>query len=68
MRIKVSSSDGNPLHLWSYEKFKEHYHAILVDYETYKGMIINHIIYEIQEDTIDLSYANENGFKVEILS
>lgn len=67
MRIKVSSADGSPLHLWAYENFKEHYNAILIDYNTIQGMLINYIIYEIKEDTIDLSYANEHGFKVEAL-
>lgn len=68
MKIKVSSSSGQPLHLWAYENFKEHYNAVTVDFDTHNGVIINYIIYEVQGDTIDLTYADEHGFKVEILT
>lgn len=67
MKIKVSSKNGNPIHLWAFEDFKEHYHAVMMDYETQGGMIINYIVYEVQGDTIDLTYADENGFKVEVI-
>lgn len=67
MIIKVSSNSRKPLHLWAYENFKEHYNAVTIDFDMQDGVIINHIIYEIQGDTIDLAYADEHGFKVEVL-
>jgi len=66
MLVKVSSSTDDRVHLWNYEKFKEHHNARVKSWNS-NGNLINFIVYDI-DGKIDMELTNSLGLKCEIYS
>lgn len=66
MIVAVFSENPNqPAHLWTFENFKEHHSATVLDFNT-NGNIIEQIIYEIPQE-VDYEYLTDLGLKCMII-